>query len=375
MIRILLLPFSLLFGIITFVRNKLYDWKIIPSLQYDDIFVISIGNITVGGTGKTPFVEYLLRMLSQYCLGVAVLSHGYKRTTKGFRFVDGNLTPCETGDESYQIKRKFPEIVVAVDDNKVNGIAQIRNAFPDIKIILLDDAFQYRRIRPNMSILLTDFNRPMFRDSMLPGGRLREWSCFAKRADIMVITKSPANITTDEQQKIKQHYDSIFPSEPFFTTIGYGEPQAMFKNTKPLSTADIKQYDVLLVTGIANPKPFEAYIRQHAASVQTIAFPDHHSFTEKNVKSISKKMLSNETPNPKPQTQILITTEKDAVRLQQMKIPEALAKYSYYVPIEVKFVTKPVQQFWDSIYIRARELSLQGFQECRHHLSHTLLEV
>ena len=328
MLRIILLPFSLIFGIITFARNKLYDWNIIPSVKFDDIYVISVGNITVGGTGKTPFVEYLLRALSQD-YRVAVLSHGYKRKTKGFRFVDNRSTPELTGDESFQIKRKFPEIPVAVDSNKVNGIAQIRIAFPQTQIVLLDDAFQHRKIRPNLSILLADYNRPMYRDSMLPGGRLRDWSCFAKRADVLVVTKSPADLPLAEQEEINRHYARIFPHKPLFANIGYGEPTPIFSGAKPIITGDLAQYDVLLVTGIANPKPFEKYIRNNAKSLQTIAFPDHHAFTEKDVRGISEKIIS--------ENKILITTEKDAVRLQQMKLSEASAKYCYYVPVEMKF--------------------------------------
>jgi len=289
--------------------------------------VISVGNITVGGTGKTPFVEYLIRLLSKE-YSVAVLSHGYKRTTKGFLFVDDNVTPAETGDESYLIKRKFPEIVVAVDANKVNGITQIRKKYPDTQIILLDDAFQYRRILPNLSILLTDYNRPMYRDSMLPGGRLREWLCFVKRADVMVVTKSPINITPTDRYNIEKHYAGVFPFEIFFATIGYGEPLPVFSTGKSLSTENIKTYEILLVTGIANPKPFEAYIRQYATSLQTIFFPDHHPFSENDIIRISEKFKENI---------IMITTEKDAVRLQKLKIPEMMANRCYYVPIEVKF--------------------------------------
>ena len=338
MTRFLLSPFSFLFGIITFVRNRLYDWKCIPSVQYNDIFVISVGNITVGGTGKTPFVEYLIRILSQN-YRVAVLSRGYKRTTKGFKFVDSHLSPGEAGDEPYQIKRKFPNIVVAVDADRIRGIAQIRMTYPDIQIVLLDDAFQYRRIRPNLSILLADYHRPLYRDSMLPGGRLREWACFAKRADMMVVTKSPAKLTIEEQRNIQQRYVRIFPHDIFFASIGYGEPVAVFSNNESLSFSDLFQYDVLLVTGIAQPKPFEVCIRQSATSVQTMTFPDHHSFSEKDIKTIFdhwENLSSAET------SKILLTTEKDAVRLQQMKIPEAIAKRCYYVPVEVVFASDEI---------------------------------
>jgi len=342
MTRFLLSPFSFLFGIITFVRNRLYDWKCIPSVQYNDIFVISVGNITVGGTGKTPFVEYLIRILSQN-YRVAVLSRGYKRTTKGFKFVDSHLSPGEAGDEPYQIKRKFPNIVVAVDADRIRGIAQIRMTYPDIQIVLLDDAFQYRRICPNLSILLADYHRPLYRDSMLPGGRLREWACFAKRADMMVVTKSPATLTIEEQHNIQQQYARIFPHDIFFASIGYGEPVAVFSNNESLLFSDLHQYNVLLVTGIAYPKSFEACIRQYAASVQTMKFPDHHSFSEKDIKTISdhwKNLSSAEI------SKILLTTEKDAVRLQQMKIPEAIAKRCYDVPVEVVFVDDEKKDFW-----------------------------
>ena len=332
MTHLLLFPFSLLFGIITFVRNKLYDWKCIPSVQYDDIYVISVGNITVGGTGKTPFVEYLVRALSQN-YRVAVLSRGYGRSTRDFRFVDNNAAPGEVGDEPYQIKRKFSDIVVAVDADRVRGIAKIRKNFPDTRIILLDDAFQYRRIKPNLSILLADYSRPLYRDSMLPGGRLREWACFTKRADVMVVTKSPAGITSEERQNIKRRYSRIFPHELLFATIGYGEPQPVFSTGESLSTGELKQYDVLLVTGIANPKPFETYIRRHAVSVQAIAFPDHHAFSGKDIAQIAGKWNAISSTN-----KILLTTEKDAVRLQQKTISEAIAKYCYYIPVEVDFI-------------------------------------
>ena len=332
MLRFFLLPFSFLFGIITCLRNKLYDWKIISSVRYDDVFVISVGNITVGGTGKTPFVEYLIRTLAQN-YRVAVLSRGYKRTSKGFRFVDDSATPTEAGDEPYQIRRKFPNVVVAVDADRIRGIAQIRKSYPEIQIILLDDAFQYRKIFPNLSILLADYNRPMYLDSMLPGGRLREWSCFAKRADIMVVTKSPVDITTEKMQEINRRYARIFPNEALFTTIGYGELTAVFANGKSLSIACLKEYDVLLLAGIANPKPFEDHVRRFAASVQAIIFSDHHAFSEKDIATIIKKWDKIPSSN-----KLLITTEKDAVRLQQMKIPDAIAKWIYYLPVEVCFI-------------------------------------
>ena len=331
MLRIVLFPFSFLFGFITCVRNKLYDWKCLSSTQYDDIYVISVGNITVGGTGKTPFVEYLLRSLSQR-YQIATLSRGYKRATKGFRFVTAQTTPQQVGDEPYQIKQKFPDVVVAVDVDRRRGITNIRKDYPEIQIILLDDAFQYRKIKPNLSILLTDYSRPLYRDSMLPAGRLREWACFAKRADIMVVTKLPAEIKPEEQQNMKQYYAKIFPNDIFFSVIEYNEPLPVFSNNQKISTADLRKYEVLLITGIANPSPFEDYIRRFAASVQTISFPDHHAFTEKDMVYIAGKWNEKNTNH-----KLLVTTEKDAVRLQQMNIQETLKRNSYYAPICFRF--------------------------------------
>lgn len=335
LLRIVLFPFSLLYGLITFVRNKLYDWNCLASVRYKDPCVISVGNITVGGTGKTPFVEYLLRQILSRDYKVAVLSRGYKRTTQGFMFVETSSTAEQVGDEPCQIKQKFPDIVVAVDADRIAGISKIRKVHSDIGIILLDDAFQYRKIKPALSILLSDYNRPLYRDSMLPGGRLREWTCFAKRADVMIVTKSPADLSSEERGKIMRRYQPIFPRELFFTTIAYGELFPVFENINRL-TNDLKQYDVLLVTGIANPKPYETYIRKHAVSVQTITFPDHHAFSDDDVKNIVNQWDALSSDN-----KLILTTEKDAVRLQHLVIPEAIIPYCYYIPIEVKFIDDP----------------------------------
>ena len=331
---ILLLPFSFLFGMITFIRHKLYDYKILSSVKYDDIFVISVGNITVGGTGKTPFVEYLLQELSPKH-SVAVLSRGYKRTTRGFLFVDDNISAEMAGDEPSQIKQKFKNITVAVDVDRVRGIEHIREKYPATKVIILDDAFQYRKIIPNLSILLVDYNRPLYRDSMLPGGNLREWTIFAKRADIMVISKTPENFSAIEQSLIKERYAKICKREIFFTTIQYGDPMALFSNAKELATQDIAEYAVLLISGIANPKPFQNYIGKMTASVQTMAFEDHHAYTEKDALRIVEKWN-----NIQKTKKILLTTEKDAVRLKHILFPETIAKRVYYIPIEVKIINQ-----------------------------------
>ena len=329
---ILLFPFSLIYGIITYMRNKLYDWKIFKSIRYDGLIVVSVGNITVGGTGKTPFVEYIIRKTGQN-YRTAVLSRGYKRSSKGFVLAHDNSTPRDLGDEPYQIKRKFPELVVAVDTNRLRGIEQIRRLYPDTQVVVLDDAFQYRKIRPDLSILLADYNRPLYRDSMLPGGKLREWKCFAKRADILVITKTPAEINPAEQSDIIFNYSSIFPKKKHFATLSYGEPIELFTTGKSLSTADIRHCDVVMICGIANPKPFEEYIRKNAASTLLMRYPDHHAFSEKDIEKIINTFNSIESSDKK-----ILTTEKDAVRLQQMTIPATIAECCFYIPIEINIL-------------------------------------
>lgn len=328
---IFLFPFSLLYGIITYIRNKLYDWNIFRPTHFDGTGIVSIGNITVGGTGKTPMVEYLVRMLSQD-YRVAVLSRGYKRTTKGFMFVETLLTAAQAGDEPCQIKRKFPDIIVAVATNRIEGIEKIRKNHPGIQVILLDDAFQYRKIKPTLSILLADYNRPLYSDGMLPGGRMREWACSAQRADITVVTKSPAGMSTEEQNDIIHRYMKIFNDKPCFTTVAYGEPVPVFGNGIALSTAGLQRYNVLLITGIATPKPYETYLRKHAASLQTLVFPDHHEFSHKDTECIFKKWENMPSAN-----RLIITTEKDAVRLQNIPVPEPVIHLIYYIPITVCF--------------------------------------
>lgn len=332
LLRILLFPFSLLYGLVTFVRNKLYDWKFLSSVSYKDICVISIGNITVGGTGKTPHVEYLIRLLSpEY--QIAVLSRGYKRKTNGFLLVETSSTVDEVGDEPYQMKQKFPTIVMAVNVDRIKGIRKIQEIYPDIQVILLDDAFQYRKIKPTLSILLADYNRPLYRDTMLPAGRLREYACSAKRADMMVITKSPINLSTEEQHDILRHDAKAFPHEPYFTTIAYGELCPVFPASQHLPIPHLKQYDVLLVAGIAYPKPLEQYLRSLANSVQTMIFPDHHAFSKKDIQHIFDQW-----ENISSAYKLIITTEKDATRLQKMKAPIEMQQVSYYLPIEIGFL-------------------------------------
>ncbi len=334
LLRILLSPFSLLYGMVTFVRNKLYDRGLISSVRYGDLCVFGVGNITTGGTGKTPFTEYLIRLLSPNRHNkIAVLSRGYKRRTKGFIMAGAETTAEDIGDELFQIHRKFPDIVVAADVDRIRGIAKIRERNPEIRIIVLDDAFQYRKITPSLSILLADYHRPLYRDGMLPGGRLREWPCFARRADVPVVTKTPADIAESEKDDIARRYARYTPKRLHFAGVSYGRPIPVFPETAPAADIDFRQHDILLVTGIAAPEPLEQYLRSGAASVQTVAYPDHHDFSEKDINAVLQRFEA--MPS---QRKLILTTEKDAARLRTKKIPETGAAYIYYIPIEVKFI-------------------------------------
>jgi tetraacyldisaccharide 4'-kinase len=308
--------------------------------------VISVGNITVGGTGKTPHVEYLIQLLSEE-YKVAVLSRGYKRKTKGFVLADINSTSLDIGDEPCQIKRKYPHIPVAVDANRVEGIKKLKEIHPGLQIILLDDAFQYRKIIPTLSFLLTDYHRPLYRDDMLPGGRMREWASSAKRADIMIVTKSPPKISEEEQFVIKHHYSQISPKEIYFTNITYGLPQPIYPGNRITTSG---KYAVLLVTGIAAPKPLEIHISSYTGNMHVMTYPDHHSYTEKDIRDITEKWQGLNVPE-----KLLLTTEKDAVRLRTMDIPEPIKAHMYYIPITIGFPRNSKEIFEGDVMQRIKK--------------------
>ncbi|GHT24369.1 tetraacyldisaccharide 4'-kinase [Bacteroidia bacterium] len=333
LLRIILFPVSLLYGLVTAARNKCYDWGWLPSVSVDGVKVVSVGNITVGGTGKTPHVEYLIRTLSQQ-YRIAVLSRGYKRKTKGFVLADAASTAQDVGDEPCQIKQKFPDLTVAVDADRVHGVQTLKERFPDLQMVLLDDAFQHRHIAPTYSILLADYHRPLYRDGMLPGGRMREWACFAQRADMLVISKTPNNVTAEEQQAIRSRYARIFSKKILFTTIKYGNPQPVFQHTPPLVGNIPSQSSILLITGIASPQPLENHIRTLSTNVQHLIFPDHHSYTQEDIRKITEKWQQ----LPVNINKYILTTEKDAVRLRTMPFPTEMQQALFYVPVEIVVV-------------------------------------
>ncbi|MDR0422207.1 MAG: tetraacyldisaccharide 4'-kinase [Proteiniphilum sp.] len=335
-------PLAWLYGLAVNFRNTLFDRKILKQETFD-IPVICVGNLTVGGTGKTPHVEYLVRLLSpEY--RVAVLSRGYKRRSRGFMMVDTDSNASEAGDEPLQIKRKFPEILVAVDRDRVNGIRNILSADrknrPDV--ILLDDGFQHRRVQPSLSILLVDSNRPVFEDRLLPAGSLREPLRGKERATIVVVTKCDPDMQPIDF-RIYTNGLNLYPYQQlYFTGFDYGMIIPLFPELQgaPFQVQDLRKKHVFLVAGIASPQPLVDKLEHIIYSLYTLFFPDHHSFREKDIQSIREMVNAVDDSN-----KIILTTEKDAVRLRTLPfLDEEMKRMLYYIPVCVTFIDEKEQE-------------------------------
>ena len=331
-IRVLLLmPFTVIYRIIIFMRNLLFDWKILPSRGFD-IPIISVGNIAVGGTGKTPHIEYLIRFLTKD-YRVAVLSRGYKRKTSGFILANHRSAVPEIGDEACQVKRKFPDVIVAVDEKRTRGIQELLNMEDGPDIILLDDAFQHRYVKPGLSLLLDDFSRPAKKDYLLPAGRLREPFASKKRADIILVTKSPGDIKPgDRQRRIEETAPSRY-QHVYFTRMIPGAISGIFNGHFQQTTAEMKPA-VLLVSGIAHPSTIKPMVQNVGTRIQELIFRDHHEYTETDANKILREFLGMEQENA-----IILTTEKDAVKLKDFEhIFQPIKEKMFYFPIFVEFL-------------------------------------
>lgn len=318
--RKLLYPVSIVYGLITSIRNYLYDNAVFEVNQFDTPTIV-VGNLSVGGTGKTPQIEYLIQILKQH-YKVAVLSRGYKRKSKGFILADQNATAELIGDEPFQFKLKFDDIIVAVDADRANAIEQLEHLNHPPDVVLLDDAFQHRSVKAGFNILLTSYNDLYINDQLLPTGNLRELKKGAKRAQIIIVTKCPANITENEQVKITRKLKPSIYQKVFFTTISYGN---MLKGAASMPFNELQNKDVILITGIANPKPLVTYLSENAITVKHLKFKDHYNFKPSDIEAI-KKIQTNNT--------ILLTTEKDYVRIFEK------LENLYYLPIETTFINK-----------------------------------
>ncbi len=350
--RILLFPFALLYGLITGIRNFLFDKGVLRSTEVD-VPTICIGNLTVGGTGKTPHTEYVLSALQQQGR-IAVLSRGYKRLTKGFQLAGQETDAATIGDEPYQIHRKYPNVVVAVDEQRVHGVHELTVRFPDLKAVVLDDAFQHRHIRPGLSILLTDYARLYTRDFLLPAGRLRERRKGSRRADLIVVSKCPPDLTADEMNRIRTEIAPHIGQQVFFSSLRYKPLQAVFPGANATFTPS-GDTGILLVAGIVSPQAIVGHLRPHAACVETLFFPDHHRFTPHDFETIQKKFVAMNF-----REKIIVVTEKDAARLLSANYPDALKKVTYALPVEVFFLNNEDIVFTQKINYYVKENSGNG---------------
>lgn len=337
---LLLYPVSMLYGAGVALRNFMFDKGFIFKQHTFDIPIVVIGNLTMGGAGKTPHTEYVIDKL-RHDFRIGVLSRGYKRRTHGFVLAGRNSRPDDVGDEPYQMYRKFGKdgVMVAVCENRVKGIEMMRDIDPGINLIVLDDAFQHRYVKPTVSVVLTEHNRPVFQDSLLPFGKLREPAKALDRADIVVVTKCPEDMKPVDFRILTEHFN-LFPYQRLlFSNYTYLPLMPLFpEHASERRTPDLESLrptdSILVVVGVANPRPFLKYIRRFKAKVKVMAYADHHNFTHSDMTAIYQKFKS-----LKNQSKIMITTEKDAVRMANNPyFPPQMRSCSYYIPINVEFV-------------------------------------
>ncbi len=334
--RILLFPFSLLYGLIVIFRNYLYDKNIFRRVSFD-LPVIAVGNLSAGGTGKSPMVEYLIILLKDK-YKAAIVSRGYKRKTKGYVLANANTTAIEIGDEPMQFHLKFPGVAVAAGEERIMAIPQLLQDKPETEVIILDDAFQHRSIKPGFNILLTEHDNLFTRDFFLPAGDLRDQKSSYKRADVIVVTKCPPDLSHVEKDSVKKEINPFANQKVFFTTTEYGLPYHIITAVQP----DTFIGEVLLVCGIANPTPLKNYLSHHTKNYRLLSFSDHHTYTVKDIAQIRKEFDDMEAD-----AKMIITTEKDAARL--IKFNKELVRLPVYaLPVKHRFLFGEGIQF-DSI--------------------------
>ena len=344
-----LLPLSWIYGSLIRLRNTLFEVGMLKSHSFD-VPLISVGNITVGGTGKTPHVEYLIRLL-QDKFRVAVLSRGYKRKSRGFVIANEESTVKDIGDEPYQMKQKFPHVTVAVDKNRHNGINKLTEgeAGKKIDVVLLDDAFQHRYVKPGINILLVDYHRLIIYDKLLPAGRLREPLSGKDRADIVIVTKCPRDLKPMEFRVITKAM-CLYPYQHLdFTMLDYDALRPIYcGEERPLDTISADDH-ILLLTGIASPRQMIVDLSPYSTHIQPLTFGDHHTFTARDVEKINETFA--DMPGPK----LIITTEKDATRLFGLKgLSKEVRHNIYTLPVKIEFMLGQEETFNENIigYVR-----------------------
>lgn len=325
LVRFLLYPFALIYGVIVWLRNRLYDAGISSSVEFS-VPVICVGNLSVGGTGKTPHVEYLIRLL-QYQYRVATMSRGYKRSTQGFVLADERSNALRIGDEPMQYHLAYPEVVVSVAEERMTGIPLLLQRRSDVEAVILDDAFQHRSVKAGLNILITDFAKPFYNDYILPYGRLREGRSAYKRAHVIIVSKCPPQLSRDVALEVRNRIAPLPHQEVFFSAIRYGYAYDLLTREQ----FQINGKSIVLVCCIARPEPLVAHLTTVGKSIHVLSYPDHHYFLSKDLEEIRQAYENWNTDD-----KVIVTTEKDATRLllhkerlMELNIPIAV------LPIEV----------------------------------------
>lgn len=326
--RAWLAPVAFLYGIVISVRHKLFDWNIVRPHEYD-IPVVCVGNLTVGGTGKTPVTELLIRRLKGEH-NIAVLSRGYKRKTKGYLEVEPGMSFLKTGDEPKQIKLKYPDVVVAVCEKRTDGIEQIRRRHPEVNLVILDDGFQHRYVEPWLNIVVMDYTRPVYNDHLLPWGTLRDTVSQMHRANYVLVTKCSADMNPLDRRIVRKSLKLYPYQELYFCNTAVGQPIPMFPDA---AARGVRQGDnVIAMSGIGNPESFEECLGGLYNVVGSLRYPDHHPYHSRDLKEIQSAL------DEAPSGSVIVATEKDAVKLMNSKkIPAAIRERLYYQPIKVTF--------------------------------------
>lgn len=319
------------YGLVIKIRNLLFDIGFLRSISFA-FPVIGVGNLIAGGSGKTPLVEYIIRLIG-HGNNTATLSRGYKRKTKGFRVAVSGDGVNEIGDEPLQYFTKFPQLTVSVCENRNRGIERLKVKFPDLSAIILDDVYQHRFVKPGLNILVTDYFNLYTNDHLLPYGMLREQISGAKRADIIVVTKTPKVFSPIVRKQILAELNPTLSQKVCFAFINYGNPIPLFTVNKEQNKLLSNLYSILMITGIGNPGPFEEYLKRNCTDLDKMEFPDHHEFLESDYEAIRNKFISLPT-----RRKMIVTTEKDAMRMQSSLSEKYLGDLSIcYIPIEFEF--------------------------------------
>ena len=329
-------PLAWLYGLVIYIRNCFFDWGWKKSRRFKTA-TISVGNITVGGTGKTPHTEYIIQLLQQQ-FKVAMVSRGYKRKSSGLQVATASSSSSQLGDEPYQVYRKYPHTLVVVEANRCKAIDYIEEKYPSTEVVVLDDAFQHRYVDAGMPILLIDHNRLITKDYLLPVGNLRESANAKYRASIIIITKCPATITPIEMRNLFKEIAPRPYQRLFYSYFDYGKLHAVFGNESKQLTPDMH---VLAVTGIAQPAPLLQYLSSQTTFIQTRCYSDHYTYTQSDWKNIQKQFDQIDNPN-----KCIVVTEKDAAKLVSLDVvPATLKPYIWVLPIKVAFLQDGEKEF------------------------------